>query len=176
MSPRLLLYGRIALVLIAVSVAAVALRKGLQAARYFSTPIELSGTVTAAAFANAIPMARGNPRAGEVTGPIPTRLDVRLREQPGILFEVWLPEDPALQPPLPALDDAVILTLPGRWREMEVGPRERVLAFGLKRGNTVLVDAARYPYAAEYRTAFLAVGAAVGALIAAIGAWRLPRG
>ena len=72
---------------------------------------------------------------------------------------------------MPAAGDKVTLILPSRWHELEVG--ERVLAFGLKRGDTVLVDAAKYPYMAEYRTAFLAAGAGIGALIAALGALRL---
>ncbi len=176
MSPRLLRYGRIALVLIALSLAGLAVRKGLQAVRYFSSPTEVSGMVVETAFAKAIPLAHGNPLEGTVTGPVPTRLNVRLRELADIHFEVWLPEDPAQHPALPAVGDAVTLVLPGRWREMGVGPQERVLAFGLKRGGAVLVDAARYPYAAEFRTAFLAVGAAVGALFAALGAWRFPNG
>jgi hypothetical protein len=163
--------GRIVLVLMAVSLAFVAYRKGGQAVRYFSTPLVVSGTVTASKFDKAIPLARGNPRAGEVTQPVPTRLDVQLKEHPGVLFQVWLPEGPERHPALPAAGDAVTLTLPSRWQELEVG--ERVLAFGLRRGEQVLVDARQYPYAAEYRTAFLAVGAAIGALIAALGAWRM---
>jgi len=171
MPPRLIHYGRIVLVLIALSLAFVAFRKGNQSVRYFSTPSEVSGTVSAAAFAKAIPLARGNPRAGEVTQPVPTRLDVQLQEHSGVQFEVWLPEDPALHPPLPAAGDQVTLILPSRWHELEVG--ERVLAFGLRRGDQMLVDPKRYPYASEYRTAFLAVGAGIGAFIAALGALNM---
>lgn len=171
MPARLFRYGRIVLVLIALSLAAVAYRKGRQAALYFSAPVELAGTVDVAAFSHPILLARGNPRAGEVTQPVPTRLDIRLREQPGVQFQVWLPQDPQRQPAPPAVGATVTLVLPGRWRDLEVG--ERVLAFGLKQRETVLVDAAQYPYAAEYRTAFLAVGAGLGALFAALAAWRM---
>lgn len=173
MPTRLFRYGRIVLALTALSLAAVAYRKGSQATLYFSAPVELAGTVDVSAFSHPILLARANPRAGEVAQPVPTRLDVRLREHPGVQFQVWLPQEPERHPAPPAVGAAVTLVLPGRWRELEVG--ERVLAFGLKQGEAVLVDARQYPYAAEYRTAFLAVGAGLGALFAALGAWRMGR-
>jgi len=173
LSPRLLFLTRAALVVLALALAFVAARKGLQAARYFSPLTELSGTVTSAELTGAIPLAKGNPRAREVTQPVPTRVTLELREQPGLRFQVALREDPDLIPPRIAPGEAVTLLLPGRWRELEVG--DRVLAMGLKRAGAVLVDPAGYPWAAEYRTAFLAVGAAVGAAIAALGAWRIGR-
>ena len=174
MPPRLIRAARVILVLLAVSLAFVAFRKSGQSVRYFSTPLEVTGAVTAAYFADAMPLARGNPRAGEVTQPVPTRLDIKLEQHPGVNFQVWLPEDPALHPKLPAIGSEVTLILPSRWHEMEVG--ERVLAFGLKQGDTMLVDPKNYPYAAEYRTAFVAVGAGLGAAIALLGAltMRMP--
>jgi hypothetical protein len=173
MSSRILRHGRIVLILIAVSLAAVAYRKASQAALYFSARVDLAGIVEAAAFSHPVLLARANPRAGEVTQPVPTRLNIRLREYPGVQFQVWLPQDPQRHPALPAAGTAVTLVLPGRWRELEVD--ERVLAFGLKQGEHVMVDATQYPYAAEYRTAFLALGAGLGVLFAALGAWRLRR-
>src|SRR5690349_4975449 len=171
MSPRLIRAGRIALVLIAFSLAFVGIRKSNQAIRYFSVPVDVTGTVTASAFDKPIVLARGNPRAGVVSQPVPSRLDVQLKEHPGVLYQVWLPEEPSQHPALPAVGDTVTLVLPVRWQELEVG--ERVLAFGLKQGDKVLVDPRAYPYAAEYRTAFLAVGALLGALVAAVGAIRM---
>jgi hypothetical protein len=44
---------------------------------------------------------------------------------------------------------------------------------GLSRGTTVLVDPAGYSFADEFRTLFLGVGAAVGALVAGVAAWRI---
>jgi len=173
MSPRLILTGRLLLIVMALSLAWVAAHKGMQAVRFFSPLVELSGTVGSAELTDAIPLAWGNPRAPEVTRPIPTRLAVELQEQPGFRFLVALRENPELIPPRIAPGERVTLVLPGRWREIEAGPR--VLAMGLKRGGNVLVDPAGYPYSAEYRSAFLAVAAAVGAVIAALGAWRIGR-
>jgi hypothetical protein len=173
MSRRQLLFMRLALVFIALSTAPVAVLKGVQATRYLSPLVELPGTVATAALTDAIPMAHGNPRERDIIEPVPTRLTMELREFPGLRFQVALREDPALTPPVPAPGDNVTVILPARWREMEVGPR--VLAMGLRRGTTVLVDPAGYPYAAEFRAVFVAVGAAIGAFIAALAAWRLGR-
>jgi hypothetical protein len=173
MSPRFILFVRLLLLLMALSLAFVAARKGQQAIRYFSELIELPGTVVSAELTDAIPLAWGNPKAPQVTQPIPTRMAIMLREFPGLRFMVALRENPELIPPPPNADENVTLLLPARWRESVVG--DRALAMGLKRGGNVLVDPAGYPWAAEYRTAFLAVGAAVGAVIAALGAWRIGR-
>lgn len=171
MSPRLAKVVRWGLVLLALSLVFVAARKGQQARRYLSPLVELKGTVVRAEFADAIPMARGDPGARDVIRPVPTRLRIELREFGGVRFEVALREDAETLPALPEPGEAVTLVLPARWREMEMG--DRVLAMGLKRGTEALVDPAGYVYGAEYRTAFLGVGALVGAAVCLIAALRL---
>lgn len=172
-SPRFILSVRLLLVLMALSLGFVAARKGQQAVRYFSPLIELPGTVVSAELTDAIPLAWGNPRAPEVTQPVPTRLAIVLQEFPGLRFMVALRENPELIPPRLNPGERVTLILPSRWRDALVG--DRVLAMGLRRGAERLVNPDGYPYAAEYRTGFLALGAAVGACLALLGAWRLWR-
>lgn len=171
MPARLIRGARIVLLLIALSLGLLCFIKGNQSARYFSTPMQLTGTVTASSYADPIPLARGNPRAGEVTMPVATRLDVQLKEHPGLLFQVWLHEDPTKHPPLPAAGSTVTLILPRRWKELEVD--KRVLVFGMEENDKVVVDPKKYSYAAEYRTAFLSVGAGIGAFIAVVAALSL---
>ncbi len=173
MSPRLILPLRVALAIMALSLALLSARKGVQTARYFSPLIDLPGTVVAAELTDPIPLAKDNPRFRSIVAAVPTRLRLELKEYPGLHFQVALREDPDLIPPVLAAGEQVTLILPTRWRESEVG--SRVLTMGLRRGTTLLVDPAGYPFAAEFRAAFVAVAAAIGAIIMALGAWKITR-
>ena len=171
MSPRLTLAIRVLLAVIALSLVFVAARRERLAWLYFSPLVDLPGTVLSARLTDPRPMATGDPSTRDVILQVPTRLTVELREYPGLRFLVALREEQGAVPAVPALGDAVTLSLPGRWRDLVAG--DRVLAIGLRRGTTVLVNPAEYRYADEFRALFVGVGAAVGALIAGIAAWRL---
>jgi hypothetical protein len=171
MSPRLTLATRVLLAVIALSLVVVAVRRERLAWLYFSPLVDLSGTVVSAQLTDPRPMATGDPKTRDVILQVPTRLTIDLQEYPGLRFLVALREESATVPPAPAPGEAVALKLPSRWRNLVVG--NRVLAMGLSRGTTVLVDPAGYSFADEFRTLFLGVGAAVGALVAGVAAWRI---
>jgi hypothetical protein len=155
----------------ALSLLFVCVRRERLAYLYFSSPMDLEGTVATAALTDAIPMAVGDPTKRAEIRQVPTRLSLELAEQPGIRFQVMLPEDPTWMPPHIAAGERIVLRLPSRWRDVLVG--NRALVIGLRRRDQVLVDPDRYSYADESRTLFLGVGAAVGALIAGLSAWRI---
>jgi hypothetical protein len=173
MSRRITLAVRVLLAVMAVSLVFVAVRRERLAWLYFSPLADLSGTVVSARLTDPFPMAAGDPRKRDVIVEVPTRLTLELREYPGVRFLVALREEPDAVPPVPAPGEAVTLQLPGRWRDLVAG--DRVLAIGLRRGATLLVNPAEYSFADEFRTLFIGVGAALGALIAGIAAWRMRR-
>ena len=174
MSPLLTLAVRVLLAVIALSLVFVAVRRERLAWLYFSPLSDLPGTVVSAQLTDPRPMATGDPRTRDVIVQVPMRLTLELREFPGVRFLVALREEPGAVPAVPVPGEAVVLKLPGRWRDLVAG--NRVLAMGLSRGPAVLVDPAGYAFADEFRALFLGVGAALGALVAGIAAWRLRRG
>jgi len=173
-SRKMYLAARVLLAVTALSLGLLAARKGNLARLYFSPPVQLAATVARAELTDAVPTVESGPRAGTVSPPIPTRLALRVNEHQDLRFEVALRSDPGRLPVPPRAGERVTLTLPGRWPNLVTDGR--VLAFGVAVEGTVIVDAKQYPYTAEYRTAFLAAAAAAGALVAALGAWRLGRG
>jgi len=173
MSARITLIVRVLLAVMAVSLLFVCIRRERLAYLYFSPLTDLEGTVVSAAPTDPVPMAAGDPRTRADIVQVPTRLSVELAEQPGIRFQVILPEDSVRPPPNVFAGDRVVLRLPSRWRDVLAG--NSALTIGLRRGTAVLVDPAGYSYADEFRTLFLGFGAAVGAAIAAIAAWRIGR-
>lgn len=170
-SPRSTLAVRVLLALIALSLVFVAVRKERQAWLYFSPLIDLTGTVASAELADPVPMAMGDPKTRDVIRQVPTRIAVELKEYPGLRFLVALREDPAAVPAAPPAGETVTLKLPGRWRDLVAG--HRVLAIGLSRGASVLVDPASYAYVNEFGALFVGAGAALGAAVSGIAAWRI---
>jgi len=166
--------ARILLAVVALSLAVLAAQRGHKASLYFSPPAALLVTVASAELTDYAPMANSGPRSGTVRPPIPTRLTLSVKEHEGVRFEVALRSDPERMPPPPPPGQQVTITLPEKWRQLVTGGR--VLAFGVSQGGASIVDPAAYPYTAEYRTLFLAVVAGAGALVAALGAWRLGGG
>ena len=165
--------ARVLLALIAISLIVVAARKGFQAYRYFSPQVALTATVAYAELTDPRPKTPEGPISSKPAQAIPTRLTMRFNEHQGLTFEAALRSDPGQLPTPPRPGSVVTLILPRLWRDLAKG--NHVLAFGVREGNTVLVDAAKYPYTAEYRTAFLAVGAVVGAFVSALAAILLGR-
>jgi hypothetical protein len=170
-SPRLVLPVRIFLVLMALSLVFVAVHKGREAQRYFSPLVEVPGTVLRAELTDPKPFATADPRAKGAIVQVPSRLRIDVREFPELHFVAILREEPGHAPALPAPGESVTLLVPALWRDLMAG--DRVLTIGVKRGTQMLVDPAEYPYAAEYRMAYTAFGAALGAILALVGAWRL---
>jgi len=174
MSSRLTFAVRVLLALTALSLVFVAVRKERLAWLYFSPLVDLTGTVVSAQLTDPLPMATGDPRTREEIQEVPTRLALELKEYPEVRFLVALREDPAAVPPVPSAGETVTLKLLGRWRDLVEG--RRVLAIGLSRGASVLVDPAGYAYVNEFTALFVGASAALAAAIAGIAAWRLRTG
>jgi hypothetical protein len=173
MPVRVTLLVRILLGIFAISLLFVSVRRERLAYLYFSAPMDLEGTVVSAALTDTVPMATDVTRTNPEIRHVPTRLTLELAEQPGIRFQVMLPEDSAWVAPHVLAGEKVSLHVPSRWHDVLVG--NRALVMGMRRGGAVLVDPAKYSYADELRTLFLGVGAALGALIAGLAAWRMGR-
>src|SRR5579863_992822 len=167
MSSLSLLWLRRFLVLIALSLAIVAVRRERLAYFYFSPLTDLPGTILTAELTDPLPMAVGDQTTRTDIREVPTRLTVTLAEVPGVRFVVPLSEEPDSVRPSVAPGEKVVLKLPKRWKDVMV--RDRALTLGLSRNSELVVDPLQYSYTDEFRTLFLGVGAAIGALIAGIG-------